>query len=164
LNGDNVVERSTNMPWYQGPPLLYHLEHVVVASDRNMIDARFPVQWVIRPMTDEYHDYRSYAGQVAGGILRKGEEVVVLLSGVRADRRRDERHRRRGDDPRGGGERSDGGREPERHVAPRQRRARRTMGDPRPARCRGLDDRPAFLGQVDHRARPRAASDRRGPA
>src|SRR5436309_3533306 len=83
LNGDNVVERSTNMPWYQGPPLLYHLEHVVVASDRNMIDARFPVQWVIRPMTDEHHDYRSYAGQVAGGILRRGEEVVVLPSGAR---------------------------------------------------------------------------------
>src|SRR3954453_10978307 len=71
------------MPWYQVPPLLYHLEHVVVASDRNMIDARFPVQWVIRPMRDEYHDYRSYAGQVAGGILRKGEEVVVLPSGTR---------------------------------------------------------------------------------
>ena len=83
LNGDNVVERSTNMPWYQGPPLLYHLEHVVVASDRNLIDARFPVQWVIRPMTDEHHDYRSYAGQVAGGILRKGEEVVVLPSGAK---------------------------------------------------------------------------------
>jgi bifunctional enzyme CysN/CysC len=84
LQGDNVVERSTNMPWYEGPPLLYHLEHVVVASDRNLIDARFPVQWVIRPMTDEHHDYRSYAGQVAGGILRPGEEVVVLPSGARS--------------------------------------------------------------------------------
>src|SRR4051812_33050946 len=84
LNGDNVVERSANMPWYQGPPLLYHLEHVVVAPDRNMIDARFPVQWVIRPMTDEHHDYRSYAGQVAGGILRPGEDVVVLPSGARS--------------------------------------------------------------------------------
>jgi bifunctional enzyme CysN/CysC len=83
LKGDNVVERSQNMPWYQGPPLLYHLEHVTVASDRNLIDARFPVQWVIRPMTDEHHDYRSYAGQVAGGIFRKGEEVVVLPSGAR---------------------------------------------------------------------------------
>jgi bifunctional enzyme CysN/CysC len=71
------------MPWYQGPPLLYHLEHVVVAPDRNLIDARFPVQWVIRPMTDEYHDYRSYAGQVAGGILRPGDEVVVLPAGDR---------------------------------------------------------------------------------
>ena len=84
LQGDNVVERSTNMPWYEGPPLLYHLEHVVVASDRNLIDARFPVQWVIRPMTDEHHDYRSYAGQVAGGILRPGEDVVVLPSGARS--------------------------------------------------------------------------------
>jgi bifunctional enzyme CysN/CysC len=83
LKGDNVVGRSQNMPWYEGPPLLYHLEHVTVASDRNLIDARFPVQWVIRPMTDEHHDYRSYAGQVAGGILRKGEEVVVLPSGAR---------------------------------------------------------------------------------
>ena len=84
LQGDNVVDRSTNMPWYQGPPLLYHLEHVTVASDRNMIDARFPVQYVIRPMTEEHHDYRAYAGQVAGGILRPGEDVVVLPSGARS--------------------------------------------------------------------------------
>jgi bifunctional enzyme CysN/CysC len=84
LQGDNVVDRSNNMPWYQGPPLLYHLEHVVVASDRNLIDARFPVQWVVRPMTEEHHDYRSYAGQVAGGILRPGEDVVVLPSGARS--------------------------------------------------------------------------------
>jgi bifunctional enzyme CysN/CysC len=84
LQGDNVVDRSTKMPWYQGPPLLYHLEHVVVASDRNLIDARFPVQWVVRPMTEEHHDYRSYAGQVAGGILRPGEDVVVLPSGARS--------------------------------------------------------------------------------
>jgi bifunctional enzyme CysN/CysC len=83
LEGDNVVERSSKMPWYEGPPLLYHLEHVHVSSDRNLIDARFPVQWVIRPMTPEHHDYRSYAGQVAGGILRPGEEVVVLPSGAR---------------------------------------------------------------------------------
>ena len=84
LQGDNVVDRSSNMPWYEGPPLLYHLEHVLVASDRNLIDARFPVQWVIRPMTDEHHDYRGYAGQVAGGILRPGEDVVVLPSGARS--------------------------------------------------------------------------------
>jgi bifunctional enzyme CysN/CysC len=83
LEGDNVVERSPNMPWYEGPPLLYHLEHLHVSSDRNLIDARFPVQWVIRPMTQEHHDYRAYAGQVAGGILRPGEEVVVLPSGAR---------------------------------------------------------------------------------
>ena len=72
LHGDNVVERSEKMPWYEGPSLLYHLEHVHVASDRNLIDARFPVQWVIRPMTDEHHDYRGYAGQVASGVLRAG--------------------------------------------------------------------------------------------
>jgi sulfate adenylyltransferase large subunit len=81
LNGDNVVDRSWNMPWYGGAPLLYHLEHLVIAPDRNLIDVRFPVQWVIRPMTDEHHDYRGYSGQVAGGVLREGGEVVVLPSG-----------------------------------------------------------------------------------
>jgi bifunctional enzyme CysN/CysC len=83
LNGDNVVDRSQNTPWYQGPPLLYHLEHVHVASDRNLVDVRFPVQWVIRPMSDEHHDYRAYAGQVASGVLRAGDDVVVLPSGER---------------------------------------------------------------------------------
>jgi bifunctional enzyme CysN/CysC len=85
LKGDNVVERSQNMPWYQGPPLLYHLEHVHIASDRNLIDVRFPVQWVIRPRAGygEHADYRAYAGQVAGGILREGDEVVVLPGGRR---------------------------------------------------------------------------------
>ena len=82
LHGDNVVERSELMPWYEGPPLLYHLEHVHVASDRNLVDARFPVQWVIRPMSDEYHDYRGYAGEVASGVFRAGDEVVVLPSGL----------------------------------------------------------------------------------
>jgi bifunctional enzyme CysN/CysC len=82
LHGDNVVERSHNMPWYDGPSLLYELEHVHVASDRNLIDPRFPVQWVIRPMSDEHHDYRGYAGQVASGAFRPGDEVVVLPSGV----------------------------------------------------------------------------------
>jgi sulfate adenylyltransferase large subunit len=81
LNGDNVVERSDNMQWYGAAPLLYHLEHVVIASDRNLHDVRFPVQWVIRPMSDEHHDYRGYAGQVAGGVLRPGSDVVVLPSG-----------------------------------------------------------------------------------
>ena len=81
LHGDNVVERSQNMSWYEGPPLLYHLEHVHVASDRNLQDARFPVQWVVRPMTDELHDYRGYAGEVASGVFRIGDEVVVLPSG-----------------------------------------------------------------------------------
>ncbi|HEX6712855.1 MAG TPA: sulfate adenylyltransferase subunit CysN [Thermoleophilaceae bacterium] len=83
LNGDNVVDRSAEMPWYEGPPLLYHLEHVHVASDRNHHDVRFPVQYVIRPMSDEHHDYRGYAGQVASGVLRKGDEIVVLPAGLR---------------------------------------------------------------------------------
>ena len=81
LHGDNVVERSTNMPWYAGPPLLYHLEHVVIATDRNLDDVRFPVQWVVRPMDEDHHDYRGYAGQVAAGVLRRGDEVAVLPSG-----------------------------------------------------------------------------------
>jgi sulfate adenylyltransferase large subunit len=83
LQGDNVVDRSWAMPWYGGAPLLYHLEHVVIASDRNLSDVRFPVQWVVRPMSDEHHDYRGYAGQVAGGVLRPGDEVLVLPSGRR---------------------------------------------------------------------------------
>ena len=81
LQGDNVVTRSANMPWYQGPSLLHHLENVHVASDRNLIDVRLPVQYVIRPQSDAWHDYRGYAGQVAGGVLKKGDEVVVLPSG-----------------------------------------------------------------------------------
>ncbi len=81
LQGDNVVERSVNMPWYQGPSLLYHLEHVVIATDREMDNVRFPVQWVIRPMSDDHHDYRGYAGQMAAGVLRPGSDVVVLPSG-----------------------------------------------------------------------------------
>jgi bifunctional enzyme CysN/CysC len=81
LHGDNVVDRSANMAWYQGSSLLYHLEHVHVASDRNLQDARFPVQWVTRPMSDALHDYRGYAGEVASGVFRAGDEVVVLPSG-----------------------------------------------------------------------------------
>jgi sulfate adenylyltransferase large subunit len=84
LHGDNVVERSHAMQWYGAAPLLYHLEHVVIAPDRNLNDVRFPVQWVIRPMSDEHHDYRGYAGQVAGGILRPGQEVMVLPGGQRS--------------------------------------------------------------------------------
>jgi sulfate adenylyltransferase large subunit len=76
-NGDNVVERSERMPWYGGAPLLAHLERVQVADDRNLDEARFPVQWVVR---DHEGDYRGYAGQVAGGILRPGDEVLVLPS------------------------------------------------------------------------------------
>jgi sulfate adenylyltransferase subunit 1 len=84
LHGDNVVQRSANMPWYDGPSLLHHLEHVHIASDRNLIDVRFPVQYVIRPhqATDpELHDYRGYAGQVAGGVIKPGDEVMHLPSG-----------------------------------------------------------------------------------
>jgi sulfate adenylyltransferase large subunit len=82
LQGDNVVNRSDNTPWYEGPTLMHHLEHVHVASDRDMIDVRFPVQYVVRPKSDEHHDYRGYAGMVAGGVLKKGDEVVVLPSGM----------------------------------------------------------------------------------
>jgi bifunctional enzyme CysN/CysC len=85
LHGDNVVQRSANMPWYEGPSLLHHLEHLHIASDRNLIDVRFPVQYVIRPhqATDpRLHDYRGYAGQVAGGVLKPGDEVLHLPSGL----------------------------------------------------------------------------------
>ena len=82
LHGDNVVDRSAHMPWYDGPSLLYHLEHVHVASDRNLIDCRLPVQWVVRPMSEEHHDYRGYAGQIASGVFKPGDEVVVLPSGL----------------------------------------------------------------------------------
>jgi sulfate adenylyltransferase large subunit len=87
LNGDNVVHRSANMPWYDGSSLLHHLEEVHIASDRNLIDARFPVQYVIRPQaqTDpELHDYRGYAGMVAGGVFKPGDDVVVLPSGLQS--------------------------------------------------------------------------------
>ncbi|HTX30281.1 MAG TPA: GTP-binding protein [Solirubrobacteraceae bacterium] len=83
LHGDNVVDRSDKMAWYAGPPLLYHLEHVVIATDRNLVDVRFPIQWVIRPMDEAHHDYRGYAGQVAAGVLRAGDEVAVLPSGLK---------------------------------------------------------------------------------
>ncbi len=82
LNGDNVVNRSENMDWYKGSSLLDTLETIHISSDQNHIDARFPVQTVIRPHQDEYHDYRAYAGRVAGGIFRKGDEVTVLPSGL----------------------------------------------------------------------------------
>ncbi|MBK1882469.1 sulfate adenylyltransferase subunit CysN [Luteolibacter pohnpeiensis] len=81
LNGDNVVDKSESMPWYEGPSLLYHLENVYVGGDENHVDARFPVQWVIRPMSDEWHDFRGYAGRVAGGVFKPGDEVTVLPSG-----------------------------------------------------------------------------------
>src|SRR5687768_239419 len=82
LKGDNVVEHSPNMPWYKGVPLLHHLENVYVASDRNMIDLRFPVQWVIRANGHSTSAYRGFAGQLAGGVISPGDEVVVLPSGI----------------------------------------------------------------------------------
>ncbi|HUE59106.1 MAG TPA: GTP-binding protein, partial [Acidimicrobiales bacterium] len=84
LHGDNVVTRSASMDWYEGSPLLHHLEEVYIASDRNLIDARFPVQYVVRPQAGadaELHDYRGDAGTVAGGVFKPGDEVVVLPSG-----------------------------------------------------------------------------------
>ncbi|MGQ2869980.1 sulfate adenylyltransferase subunit 1, partial [Leptospira santarosai] len=81
LNGDNVVDKSENLSWYEGRTLLSHLEEVYIESDENIEDARFPVQYVIRPLSDEHHDYRGYAGQVRSGIFRKGDLVTVLPSG-----------------------------------------------------------------------------------
>ena len=81
LHGDNVVNKSENMPWYQGETLLYLLENIHIGSDQNHIDCRFPVQYVIRPQSTEYHDYRGYAGRIAGGVFKPGDEVVVLPSG-----------------------------------------------------------------------------------
>ena len=83
LTGDNVVERSERMAWWSGGTFLEQLESIEIAGDRDASHRRFPVQWVIRPMSDEYHDYRGYAGEVAGGEWRTGDEVVVLPSGLR---------------------------------------------------------------------------------
>lgn len=82
LCGDNVVEKSENMPWYQGGTLLYTLENVHIGSDYNHVDSRFPVQYIIRPQSGEYPDYRSYAGRVEGGIFRPGDEIIALPSGL----------------------------------------------------------------------------------
>ena len=84
LKGDNIVDRSQNMPWFEGSTLLYYLENVHIGSDHNFIDARFPIQHVIRPNTDEFHDYRGYAGRVAGGIWKKGDQVTLLPSGFQS--------------------------------------------------------------------------------
>ena len=82
LNGDNIASRSEKSPWYEGPSLLHHLEHVHIASDRNLVDVRFPVQYVIRPQSTTVTDYRGYAGQVASGVLKPGDEVMALPSGL----------------------------------------------------------------------------------
>lgn len=81
LKGDNVVDESVHMDWYKGTTLLYSLENVHIGSDHNLIDTRFPIQYVIRPNTDDYHDYRGYAGRIAGGIMKKGDKVMLLPSG-----------------------------------------------------------------------------------
>lgn len=81
LNGDNIVDKSSKMNWYQGPTLLYFLENVHIGSDYNHIDARFPVQYVIRPQKNGFEDYRGYSGRIASGIFRKGEEVMIMPSG-----------------------------------------------------------------------------------
>jgi len=82
--GDNVVDRSQHMDWYDGPTLMYLLENIHIASDINHADARFPVQYVIRPMKDEYHDYRGYAGRIEGGVFKPNEAVKVLPSGLKS--------------------------------------------------------------------------------
>ena len=80
LHGDNVVDASQNMPWYEGGTLRHVLEHIEIGNDHNLVDARFPVQHVIRPLSDEFHDYRGYAGRVAGGVFCTGDKVIVLPS------------------------------------------------------------------------------------
>jgi len=81
LNGDNIVDKSKNMDWFEGSSLLYHLEHVYVGADENHIQARFPVQWVIRPQSEKFHDFRGFAGRVAGGVFKPGDDVTVMPSG-----------------------------------------------------------------------------------
>jgi sulfate adenylyltransferase subunit 1 len=85
LKGDNVVDKSTNMPWYQGSTLMYLLENLHIGSDENHIDCRFPVQYVIRPQQTEYHDFRGYAGRIASGIYKPGDKVKILPSGETAE-------------------------------------------------------------------------------
>jgi sulfate adenylyltransferase subunit 1 len=82
LNGDNIVEKSEKFPWYEGESLLHHLETVEVSQDVNYTDARFPVQYVIRPQVDELHDYRGYAGKIISGVYRKGDKVTIQPSGI----------------------------------------------------------------------------------
>ncbi|MDA0843575.1 MAG: sulfate adenylyltransferase subunit CysN [Bacteroidetes bacterium] len=84
LHGDNVVTRSENMGWYEGGTLLHNLETVHISADHNLRDCRFPVQTVIRPHNDQYHDFRGYAGRVAGGVFKKGDKVVALPSGFQS--------------------------------------------------------------------------------
>ncbi|MDB9990199.1 sulfate adenylyltransferase subunit CysN [Flavobacteriales bacterium] len=84
LNGDNVVNRSKDMDWYEGSTLLHSLENIHIASDHNLIDCRFPVQHVIRPQKEEFHDFRGYSGRIAGGVFKKNDEVILLPSGFQS--------------------------------------------------------------------------------
>jgi len=83
LKGDNIVNKSKNMDWFKGATLMYTLENVHISSDNNFVDCRFPVQYVVRPLTEAHHDYRGYAGRVAGGIFKNGDEVTLLPSGFK---------------------------------------------------------------------------------
>jgi sulfate adenylyltransferase subunit 1 len=84
LKGDNIVNKSDNMPWYLGYTLFYFLENVHIASDNNLTDCRFPVQFIIRPYSDNFHDYRGYSGRVVSGVFKKGDEVMILPSGFKS--------------------------------------------------------------------------------
>ena len=84
LLGDNIVDPSKNMSWYEGPTLLYYLETVYIGADANHVDARLPIQWVIRPHSDAWHDFRGFAGRIAGGVFKPGDDVVVLPSGFQS--------------------------------------------------------------------------------
>ncbi len=81
LKGDNVVERSKNMEWYEGSTLMHLLENIHIGSDHNHVDCRFPIQYVIRPQSKDYPDYRGYSGRIEGGVFRKGDEITILPSG-----------------------------------------------------------------------------------
>ena len=84
LLGDNIVDKSAHMDWYHGPTLLYHLETVYIGADANHVDARMPVQWVIRPHSDKWHDFRGFAGRIAGGVFKPGDPVTILPSGFQS--------------------------------------------------------------------------------
>ncbi|MBT4478455.1 MAG: sulfate adenylyltransferase, partial [Flavobacteriales bacterium] len=81
LNGDNIVDRSENMDWYDGSTLMHLLENIHIGSDQNHVDCRFPVQYVVRPQSAEYPDYRGYAGRIEGGVFKPGDDVTILPSG-----------------------------------------------------------------------------------
>jgi small GTP-binding protein len=141
LLGDNVVTRSSNMSWYDGAPLLSHLEHLHVASDRNLVDVRFPVQYVVRPQSFEVVDYRGYAGTLASGVMKPGDEVLARPGGrgVPADGRHDHAQRRHRPVPR-------------RHAVPAPQRAVRRPGPRRPGVLDGRERAADRGSQVPHQA------------